>query len=97
MNTLDEAHGRLTARLEDLEQDGARIPCRGPGSNIWISDKASDLAEAAAACQHCPAVRECRAYAVEHQESAGTWGGLAPKERPAARRSLLGAERSEAA
>lgn len=88
MTTMDEAHGRLTARLEDLQQGRARIPCRGPGSNAWISDKAADLADAARACRPCPAIDQCRAYALAHAETTGAWGGTTPAERTTLKRMM---------
>lgn len=32
-------------------------------------------------CDSCPAVVECRAWALEHNERYGVWGGLTERER----------------
>ncbi|OZD68101.1 WhiB family transcriptional regulator [Rhodococcus sp. 05-340-1] len=38
---------------------------------------------AKAVCSLCPALTECRRYAIDVQEPHGIWGGLTPAERSA--------------
>ncbi len=42
---------------------------------MWLSDDASDRAQAASWCVGCPVLVECGAAADEHGERFGTWGG----------------------
>lgn len=37
-------------------------------------------------CRRCPAMRECRAYAMDHPELDGIWGAMTEKDRRRARR-----------
>lgn len=39
------------------------------------------IAEAKAVCGQCPVIRACRAWALEHREEGGIWGGLSEHER----------------
>jgi hypothetical protein len=79
-----EAHTHLLEHLARLEEDGHQIPCRGPRKDLWISDHPTSHRQAAKACQDCPALAQCAAYASEHEtDRAGTWAGLKGKtERP---------------
>lgn len=43
------------------------------------------IEEAKAVCRRCPVVRTCRAWALDHHEEAGVWGGLSEQERRAIR------------
>ncbi|WP_182141102.1 WhiB family transcriptional regulator [Schaalia sp. JY-X169] len=79
-----EAHAQLLEHLAWLEEDGRQIPCRGPRKDLWISDHPASHRQASKACQACPALAHCAAYASEHEtHRAGTWAGLKGKtERP---------------
>jgi WhiB family redox-sensing transcriptional regulator len=39
------------------------------------------IAEAEAVCEQCPVIRTCRAWALDHREGDGMWGGLSEHER----------------
>ncbi|MEU1366564.1 WhiB family transcriptional regulator [Streptomyces sp. NPDC005803] len=39
------------------------------------------IAEAKAVCGQCPVIRTCRAWALDHREETGVWGGLSEHER----------------
>jgi WhiB family redox-sensing transcriptional regulator len=41
----------------------------------------SHATEAKKVCRECPVREQCLAYALEHGELHGIWGGLSPKER----------------
>ncbi len=42
------------------------------------------MAEAKRVCSACPVQPECLAYALEHAEPFGVWGGMSSEERAAA-------------
>ncbi len=65
----------LTTTLAALEQAGRRVPCRGASSDAWTSEDAGTRKEAADACQHCPALALCTAYADAARESWHVWAG----------------------
>jgi transcription factor WhiB len=56
------------------------FPEPGPGIS-------QDIAAAKRVCARCPVRSQCLAYALEHHEPEGIWGGLTPPER---RRLRLG-------
>lgn len=64
-------HHTLTA----LERSGGHIPCRGASSDAWTSEDKGVKKEAAEACEHCPALALCSAYADAAQESWHVWAG----------------------
>jgi hypothetical protein len=57
---------------------GVAPACRLEPDTWW---EPGSVASAKAACQHCPALRECLAFAVAADERFGVWGGLSPEER----------------
>lgn len=42
---------------------------------------AAQATQAKNVCQRCPVRETCLAYALEHAEDQGVWGGTSPKER----------------
>ncbi len=74
----------LTTTLAALEQSGRRVPCRGVSSDAWTSEDAGTRKDAADACQHCPALALCTAYADAAQE---TWHVWAARDRTRKTRS----------
>ena len=67
----------LTRRLVDLAAHGRRPRCGEPGGHeMWLSDDATDRAQAASWCTGCPVMAECAAAADEHDEKHGVWGGV---------------------
>ena len=57
-------------------------PC-GADPSIFTNDKptSADLRVAKAVCAACPVRDLCLAYALEHGETVGVWGGYTPTER----------------
>ncbi len=67
---------QLTRRLVDLATEGRRPRCGEAGSHgLWLSDDATDRAQAATWCAGCPVMAECGAAADEHDERFGVFGG----------------------
>lgn len=70
------------------QQDAA---CRGVLPDVFFPDE--DPAAAKAICSSCPVRLDCLAFAFEHKERYGIWGGLTEKERaalsPAEREQIL--------
>ncbi|WP_035771869.1 WhiB family transcriptional regulator [Arthrobacter sp. Br18] len=67
----------------------AIMPCvNGPE---WTSDDQQQQRRAAALCNGCNALRECRAYAFAVQERHGVLGGLTEADRKRHRRQQRGA------
>jgi len=65
----------LTRRLVGLATEGRRPRCGEPGGHEWLSDDATDRAQAASWCTGCPVLVECGAAADEHGERFGVFGG----------------------
>lgn len=78
-------HRRLLLDVLDHWQDrGLRIPCRTgdiAGTSRWTSDHDGAQAQAAAACDPCPALEPCRAYGAAHPREAGVYGGITERDR----------------
>ena len=49
-------------------------------------DSPTPYGKARAICRQCPVQGECLAYALEHNEQYGVWGGLSPAQRKELRR-----------
>lgn len=84
----ETAHGRLMTTIEQHQEDGYRIPCRGPEGALWLG-RTVQQRRAAEECAWCPALEACRAYALTYQEECGVWGGLTDttrKQAPGGRR-----------
>lgn len=75
----------LTHALARLELAGRTWPCRNRPE--WLSDSAEDRAEAAEACQPCPALTECAAAAQEAREKWHVWGGVDFAAKPKRRKT----------
>ncbi len=77
----------LTRALVDLATEGRRPRCGEPGGHeMWLSDDATDRAQAARWCAGCPVLTECGAAADEHDERFGVFGGTDRTPPPAASR-----------
>jgi WhiB family redox-sensing transcriptional regulator len=63
---------------------------RPPGAPSAAMCELESLAKAV--CRECPVRDECLAYALDHREHDGVWGGLSARER----RRLLQARPAEA-
>ena len=60
----------------------ARAACAADPELMFAEDLRS-VAEAKRACAACPVTAECLAYALDHAEPFGVWGGLTTEERAA--------------
>jgi WhiB family redox-sensing transcriptional regulator len=65
-----------------------RAACRGmdsawffPPEREQMKARSSRLAKAKAVCARCPALAECRDFALANGESFGVWGGLSEDDR----------------
>jgi WhiB family transcriptional regulator, redox-sensing transcriptional regulator len=68
-----------------------RAACRGMDSALFfpadkekVRARATRIARAKTICAHCPAINECRDYALNSGELFGIWGGLSEEERSSA-------------
>lgn len=82
----DERHPYLLLAqvLEDRQAPWrARAACRPAGIpvDLFFVGRGESAAPAKAICRRCSVKADCDAYADEHHEQTGIWGGRAPKER----------------
>ncbi|GAS92654.1 WhiB family transcriptional regulator [Mycolicibacterium brisbanense] len=70
--------GALT--LNVAEDWMRRKACATEDADDWFPEE-GDARKARLICVGCPVREECLAYAIEHDERFGIWGGLAPKQR----------------
>lgn len=54
---------------------GEESPCMASSSNAWLSDNADERKQAVAACEFCPAIRECAEFARATRAEFGVYGG----------------------
>jgi WhiB family redox-sensing transcriptional regulator len=91
---------QMNAWQQPREDDGPlafwswrlRAACRHVDSGIFFSpegergpERDAREARAKAICARCPVIGPCAAYAVQHDERYGVWGGLSERERAALR------------
>jgi WhiB family transcriptional regulator, redox-sensing transcriptional regulator len=55
--------------------------CRGMDAEIFFPASDGDDAAAKAVCDACPVRAACLAFAIDHSERFGIWGGLDEKQR----------------
>ncbi len=55
--------------------------CAQTDPEAFFPEKGGSTREAKKVCQTCPVQAECLAYALEHDERFGIWGGLSERER----------------
>lgn len=55
--------------------------CAQTDPEAWFPEKGGSVREAKAVCSSCDVREQCLAYALEHQERFGIWGGLSERER----------------
>ena len=65
--------------------------CRGVETALFFPARGEPCAEAKAICRGCPARDACLAYALEHFEMSGVWGGCSERERRRLRLTRRGA------
>ncbi|KLU10020.1 hypothetical protein ABL57_09130 [Kocuria sp. SM24M-10] len=85
-NQHGAARQNLEAALAAAQAAGLIVPCRGPEAPAWTADDTGTLEVAALLCEDCPALQECRSYAVQAGEDGGAYGGLTPAGIKRARR-----------
>lgn len=57
--------------------------CAQVDPDAFFPEKGGSTRQAKAICAECPVRMQCLAYALEHDETTGIWGGLTPRERRA--------------
>jgi WhiB family redox-sensing transcriptional regulator len=55
--------------------------CRQSDPELFYPDTGHNSRDARAVCVRCPVKAECLAYAIEHHERYGVWGGLSERQR----------------
>lgn len=65
----------------------ARGNCVGVDPDLFFPEKGEPAGDAKAVCATCVVRAECLAFALEHNERFGIWGGLSVKERRVIRRA----------
>lgn len=70
-----------------------RAECRHEDPDLFFPIGTSGPAvlqtqQAKAVCERCPVLGECRAWALDHAQDGGVWGGLDEDELRALRRRL---------
>ncbi len=91
--TLTASAPRLTQRgrkepLPEGPRWHGQAACRGIGPAVFFPAGTTNLArldeeQAKTLCASCPARARCLAFAIEHDETYGVWGGLNAEERRA--------------
>ena len=78
--------------VDDLELDGALLPCRTNDPELFFAESPSDVERAKALCGSCPLRQSCLTGALERREPWGVWGGellcqgaVLPRKRPRGR------------
>lgn len=71
-------------RLQQALRSSETVPCAG--RDEWCSDDPEQRAAAATACQGCPALAQCNAFAEANGETFGVWGGFDRSARDPGRR-----------
>jgi WhiB family redox-sensing transcriptional regulator len=61
--------------------------CAQTGPEFFFPAPGSSTREAKQLCGACPEREACLAYALEHDERFGVWGGLSERERLSLRRN----------
>ncbi len=80
LDAADERERPELAQLKHLRRNGA---CAGKGNDAFFPDRGRSALPAKEACWVCPVRAECLAFAIEHREWFGIWGGFAEEERRA--------------
>lgn len=60
--------------------------CRGAAQDTFFPGQGDDVRPAREMCNVCPVAVECLAYALDHGEKYGIWGGTSERERRQMRR-----------
>lgn len=70
----------------------AKAKCLQAEPETFFPDKGGSVREAKRLCAACPVRRDCLAYALEHDERHGVWGGFSERERRKLRRAGVDAD-----
>lgn len=65
--------------------------CAQTDPEAFYPEKGGSTRQAKRVCDACPVRLECLAYALEHDERDGVWGGLSPRQRQALKRAAVAA------
>ncbi|GAA3601072.1 hypothetical protein GCM10022237_39610 [Nocardioides ginsengisoli] len=55
--------------------------CAQTDPEAFFPEKGGSTRDAKKVCEGCPVIAECLAYALDHNERFGIWGGLSERER----------------
>jgi WhiB family transcriptional regulator, redox-sensing transcriptional regulator len=87
---VDEVVARLPPPIAEGWEWQLHAACRGMDSALFfpidkekVRARATRIARAKTICAHCPALVQCRDYAMNSGELFGIWGGLSEDERAA--------------
>ncbi len=89
MNTIDTSIVGQQLLLLDLDEDAWMNDalCAQTDPEAFFPEKGGSTCAAKAVCAVCPVRPECLAYALEHNETVGIWGGLSATELRALRKA----------
>ena len=62
--------------------------CLGHEPDLWFPTDSDGGARALSICAACPVRPDCLAWALEHNEKEGIWGGVSPRKRQRMRAEL---------
>lgn len=65
--------------------------CRGVPQHTFYPEHGQSTAAAKAVCAECPVSVECLAWALDHGEMHGVWGGASERERKSMRKNWTAA------
>jgi WhiB family redox-sensing transcriptional regulator len=65
-----------------------RAVCTEVGGEVFYPGKGEPAEPAKRLCRSCEVRRHCLAFALEHFDNWGVWGGFSAEERQVARRKL---------
>lgn len=65
----------------DLPAWFAEAACRDVHTDVFFPEKGATTTAARDICRQCRVQTLCLAYALEHDERNGIWGGTTPRER----------------
>lgn len=55
--------------------------CRGAPQELFFPERGESTKPAKEMCTRCPVSVECLAWALDHREKFGVWGGTSERER----------------
>jgi WhiB family redox-sensing transcriptional regulator len=76
----------LGERVRDTQQWTEGALCAQTDPEPWYPPIGGSHRQAKAICRECPVIAPCLAYAMEHAEQYGIWGGKSERERLVMRR-----------